>query len=69
MRCRLRPGPSFQWALIRAAGGISNPQARKRLAQIGADPVTGTPEEFVSFLRAEIAKWTKVVKEANIRVD
>jgi tripartite-type tricarboxylate transporter receptor subunit TctC len=27
------------------------------------------PEEFVAFLRGEIAKWTKVVKEANIRID
>jgi len=28
-----------------------------------------SPEEFTGFLRAEIAKWTKVVKEANIRID
>jgi len=31
--------------------------------------VGSTPEEFVSFLRAEIAKWSKVVKEANIRIE
>lgn len=52
-----------------AARAYSNPQARERLAQIGVDPVGSTPEEFVSFLRTEIAKWSKVVKEANIRID
>ena len=52
-----------------AARAFSNPDARERLAQIGTDPVAGTPEEFVSFLRAEIAKWSKVVKEANIRIE
>ena len=52
-----------------AARAYSNPQARERLAQIGVDPVGSTPGEFVSFLRTEIAKWSKVVKEANIRID
>ncbi len=52
-----------------AARAYSHPDARERLAQIGMDPVAGTPEEFVSFLRAEIAKWSKVVKEANIRIE
>jgi len=51
------------------ARAYTNPQARERLAQIGMDPVGSTPEEFVSFLRTEIAKWSKVVKEANIRID
>ena len=52
-----------------AARAYTNPQARERLAQIGMDPVGSTPEEFVSFLRTEIAKWSKVVKEANIRIE
>jgi len=52
-----------------AARAYTNPQAKERLAQIGMDPVGSTPEEFVSFLRTEIAKWSKVVKEANIRID
>ncbi len=27
------------------------------------------PEEFVVFLRAEIAKWTKVVRDANLKIE
>jgi len=28
-----------------------------------------TPDEFTAFVKTEIAKWAKVVKEAGIRVD
>jgi tripartite-type tricarboxylate transporter receptor subunit TctC len=52
-----------------AARAFRSPDAKEKLAQIGTDPVGSTPEEFVSFLRAEIAKWSKVVKEANIRFE
>ena len=38
-----------------------------RLAGDGADPVGSSPEEFAAFLRAETAKWAKVVKEAGIK--
>lgn len=40
---------------------------KKRFAADGADPVfSKTPEEFAAFMRAELAKWAKVVKGANI---
>ena len=32
-------------------------------------PGGGTPEELGSFLRAEIAKWTRLVREAGIRAE
>ena len=45
---------------------MSAPDVRDRLAADGAEPTTGTPEQFGVFLRAEITQWTKVVKEAGI---
>jgi len=42
---------------------------RERLAVEGADPTSGTPEQFAAFLRAEIEKWGKVVKAANVRAE
>ena len=45
------------------------PDIRKRLANEGAKFTAKTPEEFGAFVRSEIAKWAKVVKEAGIRVD
>ena len=43
-------------------------EARERLAALGFDTVGGTPEEFAAWIAAEIPKWGKVVRGANIRV-
>ena len=42
---------------------------RERLGKQGADVRTTTPDEFGSFIRTETAKWAKVVKDANVKVD
>jgi tripartite-type tricarboxylate transporter receptor subunit TctC len=42
--------------------------ARSIVAQ-GADVVGSTPQEFTTYLRSEIDKWTKVIKLAGIRGD
>ncbi len=48
---------------------IGLPDFQKRLADIGAEPVGNTPEQFTDFIRTEIAKWEKVVKASGARVD
>jgi tripartite-type tricarboxylate transporter receptor subunit TctC len=45
------------------------PDVKQRFAVDAAEAVGSTPAEFTAFLKAEIARWTKVVKEADIRVD
>jgi tripartite-type tricarboxylate transporter receptor subunit TctC len=40
---------------------------KERLAKEGAEPVGSTPEEYEAFVRSEITKWMKVVKEAGIQ--
>jgi tripartite-type tricarboxylate transporter receptor subunit TctC len=46
---------------------MQDTDVRKRFAADGADPVYNkTPEEFAATIRAEVAKWAKVVKTANI---
>jgi tripartite-type tricarboxylate transporter receptor subunit TctC len=45
------------------------PEVKERLSSQGGEPVTDTPEEFAAFIKAEIVKWTKVVKESGARVD
>jgi len=48
---------------------ISDPAfARQYLAAQGLVPITGTPEEFASFIQAETKRWGKVVKDANIQL-
>ncbi|HSN41763.1 MAG TPA: tripartite tricarboxylate transporter substrate binding protein, partial [Burkholderiales bacterium] len=35
----------------------------------GAEPTSSTPAEFAAFIKTEIAKWGKVVREAGISAD
>jgi tripartite-type tricarboxylate transporter receptor subunit TctC len=42
---------------------------QKRFAAIGADLTTNTPEEFAVFVKSELKKWARVVKESGMRVD
>jgi tripartite-type tricarboxylate transporter receptor subunit TctC len=48
---------------------LSDPEVKKRLLEAGAEAAPGTPEQFGAFLKGEIAKWGKVVKDANIKAD
>ena len=41
---------------------------REAFAKLGVDPGGGTPEEFGTMMRAEIVRWGKIVKEANIKI-
>ena len=43
------------------------PEVKERLAADGSEVVAGTPEEFAALIKAEIAKWAKVVKAAGIQ--
>jgi tripartite-type tricarboxylate transporter receptor subunit TctC len=45
------------------------PDVRDRLLAQGSEPVGNTPAEFGAFMRAEHAKWGKVIRAANIRVE
>jgi len=42
---------------------------RQRMAELGADPVNDTPEQFAAFIRAEIVKWAKVIKDSGATAD
>jgi tripartite-type tricarboxylate transporter receptor subunit TctC len=48
---------------------MAMPEVRARLVEGGLDPIVTTPEEFGEFIRAEIAKWSKVAKDVGARVD
>jgi tripartite-type tricarboxylate transporter receptor subunit TctC len=45
------------------------PDVKARLATQGAEPVGSTPQQFDAFIKTEIAKWAKVVKEKGLKVD
>lgn len=45
------------------------PDVKERLLALGAEPTPTTPEQFDAHVRSEVAKFTKIVREANIKVD
>ena len=45
------------------------PEVRDRLAADGADAVGSRPDEFAAYIRAELAKWGKVVKTGSIKLE
>jgi tripartite-type tricarboxylate transporter receptor subunit TctC len=47
---------------------IAAPDMKARLAAEGAEPTSSTPAELTAFLKAEIAKWGKVIRESRISV-
>jgi tripartite-type tricarboxylate transporter receptor subunit TctC len=46
---------------------IAMPAVRERLAALGFEPIASTPAEFAARIQAEIAKWAKVIRDANIK--
>ena len=50
-------------------GILRQPEVRERLAGLGAEPTGGTPEQFAETIRADTARWAKVVADAAIRID
>lgn len=45
------------------------PEVKLRFVIDAADPVGSTPQQFASFLKAEIERWTKVVRQAGIKAE
>jgi len=50
-------------------GILNRPEVRQRLTQDGADVIASTPDEFDAYLKAETAKWAKVIGRAGIRAE
>jgi tripartite-type tricarboxylate transporter receptor subunit TctC len=54
---------------VETAKALKHEDVRKRLADIGVDPVGSTPQEFAKKIRADLEKWGRVIRAANIKLD
>ncbi len=61
------PRPIIDRIYTEVAKLARDPKMKARLANQGLELVGNTPEEFYAFIRAEIAKWNKVLKAAGIK--
>lgn len=48
---------------------LLQPDITKRLSDIAAEPTPITPQQFEEFLKTEVAKWTKLVKDVNLQIE
>ncbi len=48
---------------------MASPDMNERFLALGCDPEAGTPEELRIYMANESAKWAKIIKAANIRVE
>lgn len=48
---------------------MADPAVLAKLSESGFEPQTSTPEEFGAYMKSEIAKWEKVIRDADIRLD
>ncbi|HSH90298.1 MAG TPA: tripartite tricarboxylate transporter substrate binding protein [Ramlibacter sp.] len=48
---------------------LAMPEVREKFDAFGVEDGGGSPEKFAELVRSEIAKWGKVAREANVRVD
>ena len=46
---------------------MNTPSVRERILQIGIEPMATTPDEFATFIRAEIPKWARVIDASKAR--
>ena len=48
---------------------MADPVIKQRLSESGFEPQTSTPEQFAAYMKSEIAKWQKVIRDSNISLD
>ena len=48
---------------------MADPAMRQRLSESGFEPQTSTPEQFTAYMKSEIAKWEKVIRDTKISLD
>lgn len=48
---------------------MAAPDTREKLATMGFDPVASTPEAFATWIKTEIPRWGKVIRDAKITAD
>jgi tripartite-type tricarboxylate transporter receptor subunit TctC len=46
---------------------VALPDVKERFDTLGFDPIANTPDEFAARIKQEIARWAKVIREANIQ--
>ena len=63
------PPPAIARFAAEAAAALRSAELRNKLAEQGSEPAPSTPEEFARFIRAEIPRWTEIVRLSGATAD
>ena len=63
------PRPIIERLHRETVTALADPVVRERLSTLGIEPVGNTPEQFFEQMKADLARWSKVVEQAGIRLD
>jgi tripartite-type tricarboxylate transporter receptor subunit TctC len=61
------PAPVIAKVNAAVTAVLNDPETSRKLVEAGADPAPGTPEQLADFLKSELERWGKVIKEKNIK--
>lgn len=62
------PKPIVDLLYTEMKKAVADPGVRQKLSSIGFEPLADTPAQFAAMVKDESAKWAKVIKAANIKV-
>ena len=63
------PRPIVQKLHADTVRALADAEVKKRFADLGVEAVSSTPEQFGKFIKDEMGKYDKLIKEANIKVN
>jgi tripartite-type tricarboxylate transporter receptor subunit TctC len=63
------PAPVVSLLHKHIVAALRQPEMKERFGPLGVEIATSTPEEFLQHIQRETAKWTKVIKAADIKPD
>ena len=63
------PKPVLDKLNAEVARVLRTPEMKEKMIGLGTEVVANTPEQFAQYLREEMAKWSKIVKDAGIKLE
>lgn len=63
------PAPVIDRLYRETAKALQSADVRERFAREGAEPVGSSPADFTGYVRAEFAKYTRIVRDSGIKAD